>query len=306
MFTTLIVRPIFNLLVFIYAILPGHNFGLAIIVFTIVVRLLMWPLVKKQLHHAKAMRELQPELKRIKQASKGNKQQESMMIMELYKERQINPFSSLGIVLLQLPILIGLYAGLKKIVVDPEAILTFSYPFLRNLSWMKQLSSNIHLFDGTLFGVVNLTRAALGKNGSIYLPAMVIVLGSAAGQYFQTKQLMPNNKESKSLRNILKDAGKGRQADQGEVNAAVGRTTRYFIPAMIFLFTVNIASALPLYWLAGSIVAYIQQARVLNQDETEMVQVVEKSATNAKEVEGEVLPPAKKAKKSSTKKRRKR
>src|SRR5436305_5087083 len=111
MFTTYIVQPIFNLLVFIYAVLPGHNFGLAIIIFTVVVRFLMWPLVKKQLHHAKAMRALQPKLKRIKKAAQGNKQQESAMLMELYKERQINPFASLFIVVLQIPILIGLYSG---------------------------------------------------------------------------------------------------------------------------------------------------------------------------------------------------
>ncbi|MDB5186360.1 MAG: putative 60 kDa inner rane insertion protein, partial [Candidatus Saccharibacteria bacterium] len=60
MFDTLIVEPLFNLLVIIYALIPGHNFGLAIIIFTILVRLLMWPLVKKQLHHAKEMRKLQP------------------------------------------------------------------------------------------------------------------------------------------------------------------------------------------------------------------------------------------------------
>jgi YidC/Oxa1 family membrane protein insertase len=64
MFETLIVQPIFNLLVLIYAIIPGHNFGLAIIIFTVLVRLMMWPLVKKQLNHAKALRELQPELKK--------------------------------------------------------------------------------------------------------------------------------------------------------------------------------------------------------------------------------------------------
>jgi YidC/Oxa1 family membrane protein insertase len=59
-FTTLIVQPIFNLLALIYALLPGHNFGLSLIIFTIVIRLLLWPLVRKQLHQAKAMRELQP------------------------------------------------------------------------------------------------------------------------------------------------------------------------------------------------------------------------------------------------------
>src|SRR6185437_10265103 len=105
MFTTYIVQPIFNLLVLIYAILPGHNFGLAIIIFTIIVRLLLWPLVKKQLHQAKAMRKLQPELKRLKKEAKGDKQKESMMLMELYKERGINPFGSIGVLIIQLPIL---------------------------------------------------------------------------------------------------------------------------------------------------------------------------------------------------------
>ena len=101
MFTALIVKPIFNLLVLIYALIPGHNFGLAIILFTILVRILMWPLIKKQLHQAKAMRELQPELKRIKLAAKGDRQKESMMMMELYKEREINPFSSIGLLIVQ-------------------------------------------------------------------------------------------------------------------------------------------------------------------------------------------------------------
>src|SRR3970040_2290353 len=121
MFTTIIVQPIFNLLVLIYALIPGHNFGLAIIIFTIIIRLLLWPLVKKQLHHAKAIRKLQPELKKIKASAKGDRRKESQMVMELYKERQINPFASLGIVLVQIPILIGLYLGLKKIIDNPQA-----------------------------------------------------------------------------------------------------------------------------------------------------------------------------------------
>src|SRR5688572_23768029 len=102
MFNVLIVQPIFNLLVIIYALLPGHNFGLAIIVFTIVVRLLMWPLVKKQMHQTRVMREMQPELKRIKAASKGDKQKQQLMMMELYKERGISPFSPIGTLAIQL------------------------------------------------------------------------------------------------------------------------------------------------------------------------------------------------------------
>src|SRR4030095_1764533 len=199
MFEVLIVKPIFNLLVIIYSLLPGHNFGLALIIFTIVVRLLMWPLVKKQLHHQKAIRKLQPELKKIKQASKGDKQKERLMVMELYKEREISPFGTIGILLVQLVILFGLYMGLQRVVKDPKALLDLSYPFVHNLGWLKSLAQDIQQFDATLLGVVDLTKAAVPKTGGIYWPAMFIVIGSAVTQYFQSVQLMPKDEDQRSL-----------------------------------------------------------------------------------------------------------
>lgn len=283
MFTTIIVRPIFNLLVAIYALLPGHNFGLAIIIFTIVVRLALWPLLKKQLHQAKLMRKLQPELKKIKQASKGDRQKEALMMQELYKERGINPFGSIGIVLLQLPILIGLYSGLRRVVEDPHQILTFSYPFLRHLAWMQELQHSIGHFDHTLFGIVDLTRAASGPHG-IYWPAMILVIGSAVIQYYQSKQLLPTDQNSKGLKQIMKEASSGKQADQTELNAAVGRSTRYLLPGMIFLFTVNLPSALSLYWLVGGLVAFIQQSIALREDTEEMEAIADKSTPKKKDV----------------------
>lgn len=275
MFQTLIVQPIFNLLVLIYALLPGHNFGIALVIFTIVIRLLMWPLVKKQLHHARAMRKLQPEIKRIKKEAKGDRQKESLMLMELYKEREISPFGSLGVLAIQLVILIGLYSGLQRVIQDPRAIIDFAYPFLQDLSWVQSLSQNIGQFDATLLGFVDLTRAALGEGG-IYWPAMLIVIGSAVTQYFQSVQLMPQEKDARTLRQILKEAGSGKQADQAEVNAAIGRSTRYFIPAMIFFFTVSLPSALGLYWFVSGLVAYLQQAKVLKQDEEELEVIADK------------------------------
>jgi YidC/Oxa1 family membrane protein insertase len=276
MFETLIVQPIFNLLVLIYALIPGHNFGLAIIVFTIIVRLLMWPLVKKQLNHAKALRELQPELKKIKAATKGDKQKESRMTMELYKEKEINPFASLGIVLVQLPILIGLYIGLKKVIDDPQQILDFSYPALHNLSWMKELQTDIHQFDNTLFGVVDLTRKAVGP---LYWPALLIAIASGLMQFFQSKQLMPQSKESRSLRQILREANTGKSADQQEVNAAVSRGTIFFIPALVTLFAIQLPAALPLYWLTSSTVAFWQQTVILKEDAEEADKSIDSSVT---------------------------
>jgi YidC/Oxa1 family membrane protein insertase len=290
MFDDFIVQPIFNLLVLIYALIPGHNFGLAIILFTIVVRMLMWPLVKKQLRQVKVMRDLQPDLKRIKKAANGNKQQESLMMMELYKERGINPFGSIGLLLLQLPILIGLYMGLQKVLHDPHQLVSFAYPALQHMSWMKELAGDIHRFDATLFGIVDLTRSALGPKG-LYIPAMLIVVASAVVQYYQSKQLTPTDKDAKSLRELLKQAGSGKQADSSELNAAVARSTRFLLPAMIFFFTINIASALALYWLVSGITALIQQTIVLRSDTEEMeAEASEKTSTKKTAViEGEVV-----------------
>ncbi len=309
MFTTLIVQPIFNLLVLIYALLPGHNFGLSLIIFTIIIRLLLWPFVKKQLHQAKAMRALQPEMKRIKKAAK-NRQEESTLLMELYKERGINPFGTFPTLILQFIVLIGLYSGLRRIIDDPHQLVTFAYPSLQHLGWMQELAHNIHKFDNTLFGVVDLSRSALGKSG-LYLPAMIIVLGSAVATYFQSKQLLPTDKDQRSLRTILKDAGGGKQADQSEVNAAVGRSTIYILPVMILLFTVNIASALALYWLVGGLVAFIQQSIILGRDETEMEALADKPSKDVKAIpEAEVVAePSKsssKAKKSASRSKRRK
>jgi YidC/Oxa1 family membrane protein insertase len=267
-FTTIVVQPIFNLLVLIYALLPGHNFGLAIIIFTILIRLILWPLVKKQLNHAKAMRELTPEIKKIKAAAKGDRQKESQLTMELYKEREINPFASIGILLVQLPILLGLYSSLNRIIHNPHQIITFSYPFVKHVAWIQHLSLNIHDFDNTLFGFINLTRAAVGPAG-VYWVGIAIAIASALGQYYQGRQLMPQSKDARSLRSILSEAGKGKTADQTEVNAAVGRSTMFLVPGMVFIFAIRLPLALPLYWLTSSVVAIIQQGRVLREDAQE-------------------------------------
>lgn len=305
MFQTLVVQPIFNILVLIYAVLPGHNFGLAIILFTIVVRLCMWPLVKKQLHQAKAMRELQPEIKRIKQETKGDRQKESLMLMELYKERKISPFGSIGILIIQFIILIGLYLGLNKVVHDPKAFIDFSYPMLQQLPWLQTLANDITRFDSSLLGLVDLTKPAI-QQGTFYLPAMLLVIGSAVAQYFQTVQIMPKVKDGRNLRTILKEASSGKTADQAEVSAAMSRSTRFLIPGMVLVFTVSLPSALSLYWLTGAIVAYIQQGRILKQDEEELEAVADKTPTADKDgvIEGEVIPakPTKKPKKPQAKK----
>jgi YidC/Oxa1 family membrane protein insertase len=308
MFTTIIVQPIFNLLVLIYTFLPGHNFGLAIILFTIVIRLLLQPLVKKQLRQVKLMRHVQGDLKEIKKAAAGDKRKEQTMMLELYKERGINPFGQIGIMLLQLPILLGLYAGLRRILANPHAIVSFAYPFLQHTAWLKELSGNIHLFDATLFGAVNLTKSALSSSG-IYWPALLIVLGSAAVQYYQGKQLMPQAGNSRGLKAILSEAKEGKQADQAELNAVMARSTRYLLPVVVLTFTIRLASALSLYWMVSGLIAFIQQSVMLREDVTEMEDEVKGPASavdrEKKAIEGEIVHTPKVAHKKTPKRHKK-
>lgn len=298
MFDTLISKPIFNILTFIYAVVPGHNFGLAVIIFTIIIRFLLWPLLKKQLHNTKKMRELQPELKRIKKEANKDKRRESELTMQLYKEKGINPLGSLGTAFLQLPILFALFHGITKIVNDPNTIVSYSYGWVQNLPWMKELAGDISKLDFTLFDVVNLNEKALSQ-GKVYLPALVIVLASAVIQYFASKMLMVTDTQARSLKQILKDAAGGKEADQAEVSASTMKLMIYFIPVMILVTSINFAAALGVYWLTSGIVQYFQQRRILGQDQGELVALAESGGVG---IVGEVIPP--KPSKPSKKKRR--
>src|SRR5581483_7922570 len=100
--------------------------------------------------------------------------------------------------------------------------------------------------------------------------------------------LMPKSKDARGLRQILRDAGEGKQADQTEVNAAVGRSTLFLIPGMVFIFGLNFAAALPLYWLTSSAVAVLQQYRVLKEDVEEADASVEAAPAPRTKVKSKV------------------
>lgn len=313
MFETILVKPIFNVLTFIYALIPGHNFGLALIIFTVLVKLSLWPLLKKQLHHTKAMRALQPELKKIKIAAKGDRQKEAMLTMALYKEREVSPFAPIGLMFLQLPILIALYSGISRIVKDPNNILNHSYEFIKNMSWMKELAADISKFDMTLFGALDLKKAALGS--AVYLPGLAIVALSAYVQYRTSKQVMVTDKNARKIRDILREAKNGKEADSAELTAATSSMMVYAVPIMVFAVTLHIASALSFYWLISGIITYMQQSIVFKKDAEELAETTAKikidNGSTAKVVKAKVIskpkkssPNNKKTKGGSSKKKR--
>ncbi len=306
MFETLLIRPVFNLLELIYAIVPGHDLGIAIILFTILVRLALWPLVRRQLHHAKAMRKLQPELKKIKKAAAGDRQKEARLQMELYKEKGIKPFASIGTLIIQIPIFIALYQAVLKITNDPNSLINFSYDWVRNLPWIQHLAVDIGRFDESFLGLVDLSRKAV-ESGGIYFPAVVVAVASSVMQFYQTKQMMMNTKDARKLSDILKEAASGKEADQAEVTAAISRLMMYFMPVATFVFALIVPSALALYLLTSSAVGYIQQRRVLHEDIEEMNEIAtEPEVKVSVTTKGKKKKPAKTTTKSSAKKKRRK
>ncbi len=245
MFTTLFVQPLFNILLVLYAFLPGHDFGVAIILLTILVRLALWPLVTRQLHSQRVLQRLQPEVAKIRKAAGGDKQKESKMLMELYKERGTNPFASILPLLVQLPIFFALYAVLRN--VSAPEVAKLGYDFVLQLGPVADVVSGKVPFHPTLFGIVDLTK-----------PSIVLAVMAGLAQFYQARQLMPQTMAA------------------GGSQAKTMKNMAYIFPVITIGIGMTLPSALALYWLVTSLVAAFQQYWVLLRDAEELEAVEDK------------------------------
>lgn len=273
-FETVVVQPIFNLLVGIYSLIPGGDFGVSLIIFTIIVRLALWPLVKRQLHQVRVMRKLQPELARIKKAAKGNRQLESMQMLELYKKHGVNPFRSIGILLIQLPIFIALFQVIQIFTNHRDQVAAYTYDFLEPFGRIHSIINDPSAFNERLLGIVDLTSTALSSHGvNIFLVLLAII--AAYTQYVMSKQTSPQT-STKRLRDVMSEAGEGKQVDQAELNAVVMGKMIKFLPILMLFIMLSLPGALALYYATSNIVAVIQQHLILKRDADEMDAIADK------------------------------
>lgn len=222
LYTEILWRPLFNGLVFFYNILPGQDLGIAIIALTIAIRLVLAPLLWKAQAAQKKMALIQPELKRIQAANKGNKEAQSKALMELYATHRVNPFSGCLVLLIQLPILIALFQVFRSGL--DAASLTYVYGFL----------ARPDVFHLVSFGFLDLTR------GNIWLGVL-----AASTQFFQTKLSTPPP---------APDGGAG-----GDFAKALQWQTTYFFPVLILLWSYSLPAALTLYWTAMNAFGIVEQ-----------------------------------------------
>jgi YidC/Oxa1 family membrane protein insertase len=268
-FDILIVQPIFNLLIGLYSIIPGGDFGISLILFTILVRFALYPLVKKQLHQTQAMKKLQPKLAKIKKETKGNKQLESMRMLELYKEHGVNPFRSIGILLIQLPIFIALFVVIQVFTSHRDEIAKWTYGFMEGIAPIKQLIEHPDQFNEKLFGFIDLTKSAFA-DGNVNIALVLLAVVAAVTQYFMSKQTMPQHENKKRLRDVMSEAVNGKSADQSEMNAIVMGKMMKVLPIFMFFIMISVPGALALYYAVSNMVAVAQQTYLLKKDEEEM------------------------------------
>lgn len=267
-------QPIFNLLIGLYSIIPGGDFGISLIIFTVLVRFALFPLVKKQLHQTRAMKKLQPELVRIKKQAKGNKQLEGMQMLELYKKHGVSPFRSIGILLIQLPIFIALYSVIQVFTLHRDQIAKFTYDFMEGIGPIKQLIEHPDQFNEKLLGLVDLTKSAF-SSGHIDFILIGLAIVAAVTQYVMSKQTMPQTESKKRLRDVMNEAANGKTADQSEMNALVMGKMMKVLPFFMFFIMVSVPGALALYYAVSNVVAVMQQSYLLKKDEEELEDIAD-------------------------------
>jgi len=275
-FQVFVAQPIFNLLFVIYSLIPGGDFGIALIIFTVLVRFAMWPLLKKQLHQAIAMQKLQPELVRIKKETKGNKQLEGAQMMELYKKHDVSPFRSIGILFIQLPIFIALYEVIQIFTSQRGQIAGFTYGFLKDIGPIKDLIANPNQFNEKMLGFLDLSKQAITSNPfAVNVFILILAIGAAVTQYMMSKQTAPKQTSNKRLRDVMNEAAEGKQSSQGEMNAIMMNKMIKFLPIMMFFIMINLPGALVLYYTVSNIVAVAQQGSILKGDTKEMIAIAD-------------------------------
>jgi YidC/Oxa1 family membrane protein insertase len=280
-FDILIVQPIFNLLIGLYSIIPGGDFGVSLIIFTVLVRFALFPLVKRQLHQTQAMKKLQPELAKIKAKAKGNKQLEGAQMLELYKKHGVSPFRSIGILIIQLPIFISLYHVIQIFTMHRDQIAKYTYDFMEGIGPIKHLIEHPDQFNEKLLGLVDLTKSAF-SNGHVDIILVLLAVVAAGTQYIMSKQTMPQAADKKKrLRDVMAEAADGKSANQSEMNAIVMGKMVKVLPFFMFFVMISVPGALALYYAVSNLVAVGQQSYLLKQDEEELEEIAETPAAKS-------------------------
>lgn len=227
-FHAVIYAPLYNGLVYFVGVVPGHDVGIAVILLTIVVRIIIYPLSRRAVKAQADMKKMAPLIEKVKEKYKDNKEEQGRQIFALYKEHDVHPFSGFLLVLVQFPVLIGLYwvfsrGGLPSI--DAAYLYSFVHiPAAVNMEFL---------------GIQNMA------GHSIVLAAL-----AAITQFLYTR-LTLGPKQEHTI--------ESESSFSGDMAKSLDTQARYVLPAIIGVIAYTVVAAAPLYWVTSNIFMLLQE-----------------------------------------------
>ncbi len=227
LFTIIFYQPLLNLLVWLYNNASFGDFGIAVVLLTVVIKLVLWPLGQKSIKSQKALTDLQPKIDEIKKKYKGNQQELGKAMMVLYKENKVNPFSSCLPLIIQLPFLFAVYRVFRDGVGNN---LDLVYSFVYRPEAINTVS----------LGFVDLAQ----KN--IYLAVL-----AGAAQFWQAKMMIAK-----------KPAIKTPGSKDESMATIMNKQMLYFMPVITIFIGASLPGGLTLYWFVVTLLTAVQQVIV--------------------------------------------
>lgn len=239
-FTVIFYQPILNLLVFLYTTISFNDLGIAIILLTIIIKLILWPLGQKSIRSQKDLQDLQPKIEELKKKYKDDKVGLSQATMALYKDSHINPFSSCLPLLIQFPFLIAVYQ-------------VFRDGLNNKLDLVYSFISKPEIINGLSFGFLDLSKP------NVYLAVL-----AGLAQFWQAKMMM-------AKRPSIKTEG----SKDEDMAAIMSKQMLYFMPAITIFIGISLPGGLTFYWLVLTVLTALQQLLVFKKKDSQTNGIVE-------------------------------
>ncbi|PIP55468.1 MAG: hypothetical protein COX06_03190 [Candidatus Zambryskibacteria bacterium CG22_combo_CG10-13_8_21_14_all_42_17] len=215
--------PLYNILILLFTLSPWADAGIIVILLTILVRLAMFPLSRKAVLTQVKMAEIAPDLAKIKEKYKNNTEEQAKQTMTLYREKKVNPFSSIFVIIIQIPIILALYQIFLHL---PEVNPEFLYSFV---------TAPEHI--NTMFlGLMDITTKSI-----------ILALLAAGSTFFQFKVSMKGQVPHKG------------DSFSDNLTRSMQTQMKYFFPVIVFFISYSISGVIALYWLVSNLFSIGQE-----------------------------------------------
>lgn len=242
LYTEVIYKPLFNALVLLYNILPGQNIAVAIIILTILVRLVLYKFNSQSIEKQRAMQEIQPKIKEIQKKYKHDQEKQAKELLRIYREHHVSPVSGCLPLLIQLPVIVALYSVFRDGFKDDS--LYNLYNFVANPGHINAVS----------FGV------------NLSTPNVFLAVLAAALQFWQTKELMKVSESAKTQKeNSKTDEEMTPEEKMQEMMQAMTKNMMYVMPLATLLIGISLPAGMALYWSVNTLFAIVQQYLIMKK-----------------------------------------